>query len=143
MRALRAALSQREPEYTASTTRSTDFLVDPCAVQDHVPMWVGGRTFRSLRRASSWATVGRRSACDRRARRDAGAPRTSFPAGPFDVLLQNEHPLDPIAEPDRVAEQLQRFASIGATGLNVRFVHHCPAHYCDQLAALKAVAPTM
>ena len=28
------------------------FVVDPCAVQEHVPIWVGGRTLRSLRRAA-------------------------------------------------------------------------------------------
>ena len=54
-------------------------------------------------------------------------------------LLQNEHPLDPLAEPERVAEQLARFAEIGATGVNVRFVHHSPAHYREQLAALAAL----
>jgi hypothetical protein len=61
-------------------------------------------------------------------------------ATPIDVLLQNEHPLDPLAEPERVGEQLARFASIGATGMNVRFVHHSPAHYAEQLAALTEVA---
>jgi alkanesulfonate monooxygenase SsuD/methylene tetrahydromethanopterin reductase-like flavin-dependent oxidoreductase (luciferase family) len=60
---------------------------------------------------------------------------------PIDVLLQDEHPLDPLAEPERVGEQLERFAEIGATGVNVRFVHHSPAHYAEQLAALVDVAP--
>jgi hypothetical protein len=40
-----------------------------------------------------------------------------------------------------VGEQLERFAEIGATGVNVRFVHHSPAHYAEQLAALVDVAP--
>jgi alkanesulfonate monooxygenase SsuD/methylene tetrahydromethanopterin reductase-like flavin-dependent oxidoreductase (luciferase family) len=62
------------------------------------------------------------------------------PDRPFDVIVQNEHPLDPLAEPERVAEQLQRFADIGATGVNVRFVHHSRAHYLEQLAALIDVA---
>ena len=60
----------------------------------------------------------------------------------FDVMLQNEHPLDPLGEPDRVAEQLARFAEIGATGVNVRFVHHSRDHYVEQLAALMTVAPS-
>ena len=55
-------------------------------------------------------------------------------------MLQNEHPLDPLTEPERVAEQLARFSEIGATGVNVRFVHHSPAHYAEQLAALVEVA---
>ena len=58
-------------------------------------------------------------------------------------MLQSEHPLDPLTEPERVGEQLQRFRAIGATGLNVRFVHHSRDHYCEQLAALVAVAPSL
>ena len=59
------------------------------------------------------------------------------------MILATEHPLDPIAEPDRAAEQLQRFAAIGATGVNVRFAHHSPAHYREQLAALVSVAAAL
>jgi alkanesulfonate monooxygenase SsuD/methylene tetrahydromethanopterin reductase-like flavin-dependent oxidoreductase (luciferase family) len=61
---------------------------------------------------------------------------------PLDVVLQNEHPLDPVGEPERVAEQLAKLGAIGATGVNVRFVHHSPAHFCEQLAALAAIAAT-
>jgi probable F420-dependent oxidoreductase len=141
MRALRAALSQREPSYDGKYVSFSGFLVDPCAVQEHVPMWVGGRTFRSLRRAvelgEGWAPFGLRTA-------ELGAmlERVELPAR-FDVLLQNEHPLDPLAEPDRVGEQLQRFRAIGATGVNVRFVHHSRAHYCEQLHALATVSATL
>jgi probable F420-dependent oxidoreductase len=139
MRALRAALSQREPSYKGEYYEFDGFLVDPCAVQQHVPMWVGGRTLRSLRRAAElgdgWAPFGLRTA-------DLAVmlQRVERPPG-FEVLLQNEHLLDPVTEPERVREQLDRFAGIGATGVNVRFVHHSPAHYREQLAALAAVAP--
>ncbi len=145
MRALRAALSAREPSYHGPYYDFTGFVVDPHARQPHVPMWVGGRTARSLRRAvelgDGWAPFGLSSselgALLARARATAAwAAR----ATPIDVLLQNEHPLDPVAEPERVGEQLARFAEIGATGVNVRFVHHSPAHYAEQLAALVDVA---
>ena len=105
-------------------------------------MWVGGRTARSLRRAvelgDGWAPFGLRTDGARRDARSARATPTRGPRAttPIDVMLQNEHPLDPIAEPERVAEQLAQFAEIGATGVNVRFVHHSPAHYAEQLAAL-------
>jgi probable F420-dependent oxidoreductase len=137
MRALRAAMSQAEPEYHGAHYDFGGFLVEPHAVQAYVPLWVGGRTFRSLRRAvelaDGWAPFGLRTA-------ELGEmlQRVELRDG-FDVILQNEHPLDPSAEPDRVAEQLERFRSIGATGVNVRFVHHSRAHYCEQLAALVAV----
>ncbi|MDQ1476249.1 MAG: hypothetical protein QOE62_1478 [Actinomycetota bacterium] len=141
MAALRASLSQPEPEYHGEFYDFEGFLVEPCAVQPRVPMWVGGRTYRSLRRAvelgDGWAPFGLRTAdlaemLQRAAGTDAWADRTT----PVDVILQNEHPLDPVAEPDRVAEQLARFTDIGATGVNIRFVHHSPAHYREQLAAL-------
>jgi probable F420-dependent oxidoreductase len=144
MRALRAALSTREPSYHGAYYDFEEFVVDPHARQSYVPMWVGGRTARSLRRAvelgEGWAPFGlgttELEAMLTSAREtSAWAARTN----PLDVILQNEHPLDPLAEPLRVAEQLRRFTEIGATGVNVRFVHHSPAHYAEQLAALAEV----
>ncbi len=140
MRAMRAALSQQEPQYHGEYFDFEGFLVDPSAVQPHVPMWVGGRTYRSLRRAvelgDGWAPFGlRTSELESMLQRAPSRPDRSF-----DVIVQNEHPLDPLAEPDRVAEQLRRFVGIGATGVNVRFVHHSRVHYCEQLAALAEVA---
>lgn len=137
MRALRASLSQREPEYHGEYYAYEGFLVEPCAAQDRVPMWVGGRTFRSLRRAvelgDGWAPFGLRTA-------ELGEmlKRVEIPER-FDIVLQNEHPLDPAGEPDRTAEQIAKFAAIGATALNVRFVHHSRAHYEEQLGALQGV----
>jgi len=145
MLALRAALSKREPEYHGRYYDFRGFVVDPHARQAHVPMWVGGRTARSLRRAvelgDGWAPFGLRTVelgeMLARARETAAwAARTM----PLAVVLQNEHPLDPLTEPERVAEQFARFTEIGATGVNVRFVHHSPAHYAEQLAALAEVA---
>jgi probable F420-dependent oxidoreductase len=139
MRALRAALSQREPSYDGEFYSFDGFLVDPCAVQDHVPMWVGGRTFRSLRRAvelgDGWAPFGLRTG-----ELAEMLARVELPAG-FEVVVQNEHPLDPLGEAERVADQLGRFTELGATTINARFVHHSRAHYCEQLAALVAVTP--
>jgi probable F420-dependent oxidoreductase len=144
MRALRASLSQRTPSYDGPYYAFDGFVVDPHARQTHVPMWVGGRTARSLRRAvelgDGWAPFGLRTA--ELAELLVGARDTEAWAArttPIEVVLQNEHPLDPLAEPDQVQEQAQRFAAIGATALNVRFVHHSRAHYLEQLAALAAL----
>jgi probable F420-dependent oxidoreductase len=146
MRALRASLSRRTPSYHGPYYEYDGFVVDPHARQAHVPMWVGGRTARSLRRAvelgDGWAPFGLRTAemAEMLARARDTEAWTSRPA-PIEVVLQNEHPLDPQAEPDRVREQAQRFADIGATALNVRFVHYSRAHYLEQLAALAALVP--
>ena len=112
---------------------------DPCAA-------LGRRSHRAFAAArvelgDGWAPFGLRTAelADMLARaRDTEA--WSARAEPIDVLLQNEHPLDPIGERERVTEQLAKFAEIGATGVNVRFVHHSPEHYCEQLAALTEIA---
>src|SRR3954471_22292420 len=48
MRALRASLSQARPEYSGDHYAFRDFLVEPHAVRARVPLWVGGRTARSL-----------------------------------------------------------------------------------------------
>jgi probable F420-dependent oxidoreductase len=145
MRALRASLSQAEPEYHGEFFDYAGFLVEPCAVQARLPLWVGGRTYRSLRRAvelgDGWAPFGLRTEeiAQMLSRvRDTDA-WTSREASPVDIILQNEHPLDPLGEAERVSDQLGRFAAAGATGVNVRFVHHSPAHYREQLAALVAL----
>jgi len=145
MRALRAALARDEPRYEGSHYRFAGFMVDPCAVQPHVPMWVGGRTARSLRRAvdlaDGWAPFGLgtgelASMLTRARDSEAWAAREQ----PLEVVLQSERPLDPLAEPDRVAERVQRFRQIGATALNVRVVHHSVEHYLEQLAAMRGLA---
>ena len=145
MRALRAALSQPEPVYHGEYYDFEGFLVEPCAVQPHVPLWVGGRTYRSLRRAvelgDGWAPFGLRTAeLEAMLHRARDTKAWADRKIPVDVIRQNEHPLDPVAEPERVREQLARFAEIGATGVNARFVHHSPAHYREQLTALAAIA---
>ena len=145
MRALRVALSEPEPEYHGDYYDFDGFLVDPCAVQPDVPLWVGGRTYRSLRRAvelgDGWAPFGLRTAdIETMLKRARETEAWGARANPVDVILQNEHPLDPLAEPERVAEQLARLAGVGATGVNARFVHHSPAHYREQLAAFATIA---
>ena len=147
IRALRASLSQLEPEYRGSHYAYDGFVVDPCAVQSRVPIWVGGRTPRSLRRAvelaDGWAPFGLSRAeltgMVARARdSDAWAARTELAgAPPFELVLQNEHPFDPGAAPERVRDAASRLADAGATTLNVRFVHHSLDHYVDQLAAMR------
>ena len=141
MRALRAALSAAQPAYAGDHFEFSDFLIQPHAVQKHVPMWVGGRTGRSLRRAvelgDGWAPFGLRTAeledlLVRARESKSWEQRTR----PLDVILQNGRPWDPTAEPDRVADQVGRMRSIGATGLAVRLVHHSVDHYCEQLEAL-------
>jgi probable F420-dependent oxidoreductase len=145
--ALRASLSELEPVYRGEHYAYNGFVVDPYAVQPRVPIWIGGRTPRSLRRAielaDGWTPFGL-SCSDlagmiARARdTEAWATRAELPdASPFELVLQNEHPFDPGVEPDRVRDSAERLADAGATTLNVRVVHHSLDHYLEQLAAMR------
>ena len=141
-RAARLALANASPSITATYYDFDGFVVDPHARTGARPA-VGRRPHRAIAapRGRARRRLGAVRAAHRRARRDARAAPATPRRGPrartpLDVMLQNEHPLDPLGEPERVAEQLARFAEIGATGVNVRFVHHSAAHYREQLAAL-------
>ena len=63
LRALRAALPSNEPTYDGEFYSFGGLTVDPCALQPHMPIWIGGRTKRSLRRAvtlaDGWCSVRR------------------------------------------------------------------------------------
>ncbi|HEV3134230.1 MAG TPA: LLM class F420-dependent oxidoreductase, partial [Acidimicrobiia bacterium] len=151
IRALRASLSELEPEFRGEHYEYEGFVVDPCAVQPRVPIWVGGRTARSLRRAielaDGWAPFGlsRANLADMIARArdtEAWSARAQIAdAPPFELVLQNEHPFNPESEPDRVRESAGRLADAGATTLNVRVVHHSLDHYLEQLAAMRELIP--
>jgi probable F420-dependent oxidoreductase len=150
IRALRAAWAHPEPAYQGPFYEFGGLVVDPCAVNPDTPIWIGGRTTRSLRRAvelaDGWVPFGipRADLAEMIARaRDTEAwtgraARSDAP--PFELVLQNEHPFDPGAEPDRVRDAAGRLGDAGATILNVRFVHQSLEHYVEQLAAMRELA---
>ena len=137
IRALRASLSTTRPSYQGTHYRFDGFAVEPCAVQEKVPIWVGGRTLRSLRRAvtlaDGWMPFGLSTA-------DLAAmlARVDVPAG-FETVLP-AGPLDPIADPRRAAQRLTALRDVGATGVTVTVSAESADHYCDQLAALRDLA---
>jgi probable F420-dependent oxidoreductase len=151
IRALRAAWGRPEPSYAGKFYEFEGFVVDPCAVNARTPIWIGGRTERSLRRAvelaDGWAPFGLSRAelgeMIARARdTEAWAVRAALTdAPPFELVLQNEHPFDPGAEPERVREATERIRDAGATIINVRVVHHSAEHYLEQLTAMRALVP--
>lgn len=133
LRALRAAMSARTPSYTGTHYAFEDLVVEPAAVQQRVPFWIGGQAERSLRRAlelgDGWAPFGLRP--------DAVAQmlqRRDVPPG-FDVVLPIG-PLDPSAAPDRASAQIARAHAAGATRVVASIRSDSSAHYCEQLHAL-------
>ncbi len=134
LRALRAALTSNEPAYDGEFYSFSDLIVDPCAVQPHMPIWIGGRTKRSLRRAVTLAD----GWCPYYVTIDTAAQwLQSFevPAG-FEVVMPAEKPLDPVGEPEATRETLKTLAAGGTTILSARFIHHSLAHYLEQIHAL-------
>lgn len=137
LRAIRASLSRRSPEYHGSFFDYSGFVVEPHALQDHVPFWIGGRTRRSLRRAVDLAegwmpfalTPGQvRSMLD----------TVDRPEG-FEVILPPSRPLDPISSLEGTAEEIEALKSAGATVVNVAVVHHSLEHFVEQLSAVAAL----
>jgi probable F420-dependent oxidoreductase len=134
LRALRASLSVPEPAYHGEFYSFSGMVVDPCAVQDQVPIWIGGRTLRSLRRAITLA--------------DGWAPfnvslaevrdwlgRFEIRPG-FEVVLPPSSPLDPINEPERTRDTVADIAAHGGTIVSAILRHTSLQHYLENLQAL-------
>lgn len=140
LRALRASLSQRIPEYHGEFYDFEGLVVDPCAVQERVPLWVGGRTLRSLRRAVTLADGWCPFAVDP-AQATAWLQEVEVPTG-FDVVLPPTGRLDPIDEPGRTQEILAETAAHGATIVACGFRHRSLEEYLELLEALATVHAT-
>ena len=99
-----------------------------------MPIWVGGRTKRSLRRALTLADgwcpfyVSVATAAEWLQARDV-------PPG-FEVVLPADRPLDPAGQPEATKETLLTMAAAGTTTVSARFVHRSLEHYLEQLHAL-------
>ncbi|MFB4306554.1 TIGR03619 family F420-dependent LLM class oxidoreductase [Actinomadura sp. GTD37] len=135
--ALRASLGRRVPEHHGPHYDFSGLVVEPHAVQERVPLWIGGRSARSLRRAltaDGWVPFGLPLRTLAKMLAEAGPP-----AG-FDVVLAPSRPLDPLADPEGAGAALTRLREAGATIAGVKFASSSPAHYCDQLAALRDLA---
>lgn len=145
LRALRAALSVREPAYAGTHYSFSGVVVDPHAVQERVPIWVGGSTWRSLRRAlahgDGWAPYGLEhaelGALLGRARAEGLLDARERP---FDLVLYAQPRVDPLGQPAAVAARLRDYAAIGATILNLRVVHDSLDHCLEQLEAMRDLA---
>jgi len=141
MRALRASLSHSQPAYRGDFYSFDGMIVDPCAVQERVPIWVGGRTLRSLRRAvalgDGWCPFNVTPAQVREWLRRVELPST------FDVTLPPIRKLDPIHGPEQTRDTLVETAGCGATIVSSWFDHHSLGEYLDNLHALAEIRDGM
>ena len=149
LKALRAALGQHQPKYEGEFYTFDDFIIDPHAVQKRVPIWLGGRTALSLRRAltsgQGWDPFGltteQAAELIGRAR---SWPEWTSRTEPFGIALTFEPALD-ITQPGQVdvmIDNLGRLQAAGATVYNAIFRSESVDHYLEQLALFQEkVAP--
>jgi probable F420-dependent oxidoreductase len=134
LRALRAALPSNEPTYDGEFYSFGGLTVDPCALQPHIPFWVGGRTKRSLRRAVTLAdgwcpfNVPLATAAE-------WLKAWELPEG-FEVVLMAEQLLDPVGNTGQAEDSLHALAAAGTTTVSAVFLARSLEHYLEQLHAL-------
>ncbi|OBI09394.1 LLM class F420-dependent oxidoreductase [Mycolicibacter heraklionensis] len=137
MKALRASLSTTNPVYHGAFYRFDSMIVQPCAVQQRVPIWVGGRTRRSLRRAvelgDGWTPFGL-------TREDLTKYLGSVDLPDEFAVVLSTPPLDPIGAPQQALDRIGRLADIGATDVSCAISARSSAHFGDQLVALAELA---
>jgi probable F420-dependent oxidoreductase len=153
LRAIRASFGHPRPSYAGTHYRYSGFLVEPSGIDRHLPIWVGGRTRRSLRRArqlgDGWIPFGlsqaelkamldQEATIDEKATPEGG--RAGDGAGRFDIVLAPEPALDPVGDPEAAATTVASYAELGATALNLRFRHRSRDHYMEQMAAMAELA---
>jgi probable F420-dependent oxidoreductase len=135
LRVLRAAFANRLPAYNGDHYRFEDFIVEPQPLQRHVPVWIGGRTMASLRRAielgDGWAPFALEVADYVRM-----LTRVERPDG-FALVLPIEGLVDPLGNPTALTNGLQELRTAGATHANVRIRSTSVEHYVEQLHALR------
>jgi len=143
IRTIRAAWGRHTAEVPKPGGGTSRWVVEPSGASTEVPIWVGGLTARSLRRAlelgDGWVPFG--LAADQLAEmlgRPGVAERVAARSG-FEVVLAPEPPLDPVGDPAGAALAVRRYADLGATALALRFRHRSRSHYLEQMAAMPAV----
>jgi probable F420-dependent oxidoreductase len=141
VRAIRASLATEHPAYSGTYHQWSGVVVEPCAVQQHLPIWIGGRTARSLRRAvelgDGWSPFGL-APSEIGSLVSAARSTAAWDARdvPLDLVLQSRRAFDPGGRPDATRIEVEALVDAGATALALRFVHHSPEHYIEQMAAM-------
>lgn len=148
IRALRAIASKPlAATYNGAYFKFTDQVVDPCVTVD-TPIWIGGRTYKSLIRAiklgDGWTPA--RLTPDELGvmlKQAAETPEWEARAKPLEVITQPERPVDPMGNPEATAKMFQSLHDAGASLVNLRVVHRSLAHYLEQMEAAGKMVEAM
>ena len=145
LKAVRQSFARQRPAYHGTHYSFDGWVVQPHGVQERVPIWVGGRSERSLRRAvelgDGWAPQGaRHDALADMIRRARDTEAFGARAAPLDLVMATSPRLDPVADAGRLAESIGELAALGVTIINVRTVHRSLHHCLEQFEAYATVA---
>jgi probable F420-dependent oxidoreductase len=143
LRALRASFGRSQPSYSGTYYQFDGMFVDPYSIQERVPLWIGGHTPRSLRRAvelgDAWVPfdvtplqVGEWLA------RAADTAAWQARETALEVLPMAD-PLDPSGKPGEAADAICALRDAGATGMRLQLTSKSLNHYIEQLEAMKTV----
>ncbi|AGB24405.1 putative F420-dependent oxidoreductase, Rv2161c family [Mycobacterium sp. JS623] len=136
--AIRASMSTSTPRYRGRFYQYEDVIVEPCAQQDRVPIWVGGRSAASLRRAvrlaDGWMPFGLTNDQIARMTADIELPTD------FELVLAAPKAVDPDGNPANVRSALQALRDAGATTVTCSVRAESADHYCEQLERLMDIA---
>lgn len=132
LQALRVALGEGNPSFHGRFFDFEDFLVEPRAMQARVPLWLGGRSERSLRRAmlfgEGWIPFGvsvsrLRGFLERAQRSQAALARVDRHAPALEIVFQPERPvgLNGRQSIRDYRQMLEGCTEIGVTGFKLRF----------------------
>ncbi|WKG05951.1 TIGR03619 family F420-dependent LLM class oxidoreductase [Mycolicibacterium sp. HK-90] len=135
LRALRASLSSATSSYHGPFYDYEDMTVLPHAEQQQVPIWVGGRSAGSLRRAVEFADGWMPFGLSLESVRDL-LDGVDLPTE-FDVLLSAT--VNPEADPVGTRKRLVTLRDAGATAVTCAVRADSVDHYCEQLARLRDI----
>jgi len=144
IRALRAVWGRPWASYSGDHYDFADWWVFPHAPRTELPILVGGRTRRSLRRAIELGDGWSPFALTLDEIADVLAWGRALPAweargaGDFDLLYSSEE-LDPAGDPEGTGEVLRRAHDVGVTQFGAHLASRSREHYVEQLAALAAL----
>ena len=148
LEALRIALGAEKPVFHGQYFNFDDFIIDPRAEQVRVPIWLGGRTPRSLRRAlgfgEGWVPFGL-SLDELRAllAKAREWPEWQGRAGknqlPLEIALALDVPIDVAGNLNAFQDRVNQTLDAGATLVSLTVRAKSAAHYVEQLEALSHV----
>jgi probable F420-dependent oxidoreductase len=139
IRAIRAGFANERPSYSGKYFQFADIILAPNALRD-VPIWVGGSSQRSLRRAIELGDVWHPAHLDPATiseRLSAGWSTRAWELRdkPLAVIPRMEELIDPIGDFERTRTILEEHRNIGIDTIAVRLFATGHSHYKEQLDA--------